>query len=139
MPAITLLTRRSRPFYAFAALLVLGIGLLWRSGFLPFPYFIFKYGGDSLWALVVFLCFGFIYPRRSSVRIFFVAICFAWAIEFLQLYHAYWIDGIRATLLGRLILGTTFNSPDLLAYALGIAIGTFAEHLYFKQKDKSKT
>lgn len=126
--------RRSRPFYVFAAALVIGIGLLWRSGLLPFPYFISKYGGDSLSALVVFLCVGFVYPLSSSLRIFPIAICFTWAIEFLQLYHDYWIDEIRSMLLGRLILGTTFNSPDLMAYALGIAIGALVEHFYFKQK-----
>ena len=115
--------------YALAGLLVIGIGLLWRSGLLPIPYFMAKYGGDALWALVVFLCVGFVCPRSSTVRIGFIAVGFAWSIEFLQLYHAHWIDEIRSTRLGRMVLGTTFNSPDLLAYLIGIALGVLAERV----------
>ena len=129
--------QRSRPLYALAAALVIGTGLLWRSGLLPLPNFIAKYGGDSLWALVVFLGFGFVYPRISTTRLGVIAVCFAWAIEFLQLYHADWIDGLRATLLGRLILGTTFNSPDLLAYVVGIAVGVLAERAYFNGSQRA--
>ena len=118
--------------------LVIGIGLLWRSGLLALPNFIAKYGGDSLWALVVFLCFGFVSPRSSTVRIGFIAVCFAWSVEFLQLYHAHWIDGIRLTRLGRVVLGTTFNSPDLLAYVVGIALGALAERVYLNEKPKNQ-
>lgn len=96
-----------------------------------------KYGGDSLWALVVFLCFGFVYPRSSTVRIGFIAVCFAWSVEFLQLYHADWIDGIRSTRLGQVVLGTTFNSPDLLAYVIGIALGTLAERVYLNENQRT--
>ncbi len=56
-----------------------------------------------------------------------VALGFAWAIEFSQLYHAPWIDEVRSSLLGRLILGSTFNVPDLLAYVIGIVVGAVAE------------
>ena len=130
--------QRSRPIYALAVVLVIGIGLLWRSGLLALPNFIAKYGGDSLWALVVFLCFGFVSPRTSTVRIGFIALCFAWSVEFLQLYHAHWIDGIRSTRLGRVVLGTTFNSPDLLAYVVGIALGALAERIYLNENQKTK-
>ena len=121
--------QRSRPIYALAVVLVIGIGLLWRSGLLALPNFIAKYGGDSLWALVVFLCFGFVYPRSSTTRIGFIAVCFAWSVEFLQLYHAHWIDAIRSTRPGHLALGSSFNAPDLVAYFVGIALGVLAEYL----------
>jgi hypothetical protein len=130
--------QRSRPLYAVAVVLVIGNGLLWRSGLLPLPNFIVKYGGDSLWALVVFLCFGFIHPSGPTLRIAIIAVCFAWSVEFLQLYQAHWIDEIRSTRLGRLVLGTTFNIPDLLAYAIGIALGALAEHVYFTGKQDTK-
>ena len=119
--------RRSRAIYALAALLVIGTGLLWRSGWLPLPSALAKYGGDALWALMVFLGLGFALPRSSTTHVALIAVGFAWSVEFLQLYHAPWIDGIRATLLGRLVLGSTFNSPDLLAYVIGIGLGAFAE------------
>jgi len=125
--------QRRRPIYALVTALVIGTGLLWRSGLFPLPDFIAKYGGDSLWALVVFLCFGIAFHRSSTVRIALVAVCFAWSIEFLQLYHVPWIDGIRSTRLGHLVLGTMFNGPDLLAYVVGIALGALAEWLYLNE------
>src|SRR5262249_16619637 len=56
-------------------------GLLWLSGFLPLPAFLPKYGGDSLWALVVFLGCGFACRRGSTVRIAVAALCLAWSIR----------------------------------------------------------
>jgi hypothetical protein len=123
--------------YALAAALVIGTGLLWRSGLLPLPSFLAKFGGDSLWALVVFLCFGFVFRRSSTARIVLGAICFAWSVEFLQLYHAHWIDALRSTHLGRLVLGTSFNSPDLIAYVVGIALGALAECLYLNENQRA--
>lgn len=118
---------RNRAVYASAAVLVIGAGLFWRSRLLPLPANIEKYGGDSLWALVVFLGCGFVWPRRSTSRVALLAVAIAWSVEFSQLYHSDWIDGIRAHRLGRLVLGTTFNAPDLVAYLAGIAIGAIAE------------
>lgn len=121
---------RNRWFYAAAAVAVIGAGLFWRSGRLALSSFAEKYGGDALWALVVFLGMGFIFRRTSTVRVALAALCFAWSIEFLQLYHAPWIDGVRAMRIGHMILGSTFNAPDLAAYAAGIAVGAFGERLW---------
>ena len=86
-----------------------------------------KYGGDALWALMVFVGFGFLLPRASTLVVALLALTFSWGVEFSQLYHAPWIDAVRATLPGKLVLGNTFNWPDLLAYALGIALGVLVE------------
>jgi hypothetical protein len=129
--------QRHRPAYGLAIALVIGTGLLWRSGLLALPPFLTKYGGDSLWALVAFLCFGFAFPRSTTRHIALGAICFAWSVEFLQLYHAPWIDGLRSTRLGRLVLGNTFNSPDLLAYVLGVAVGALTEFAYVNRNRKA--
>jgi hypothetical protein len=137
MTATIIPVQRSRPLYAIAAALVIGTGLLWRSRLFPLPDFVAKYGGDALWALMVFLCFGIALPRSSTVRIALVAICFAWCVEFLQLYHAPWIDAVRSTRLGHLVLGTQFNRPDLLAYVIGIGLGASAERVLLPEPQKS--
>lgn len=118
---------RSRILYALLAVAVIATGLLWRSGLIPLPPSLSNYGGDALWALMVFLGFGFLLPRTSTGMIALLALAFSWGIEFSQLYQAPWIDAIRATLLGRLMLGNTFNWIDLAAYALGIGLGAWAE------------
>ena len=137
MTATTASVQRSRPRYALAAALVIGIGLLWRSSLFPLPDLVAKYGGDALWALVVFLGFGIAFHRSSTVRIALIAVGFAWSVEFLQLYHAPWIDRIRLTRFGHLVLGTTFNSPDLLAYTIGIALGALAECVFLNENQKA--
>jgi hypothetical protein len=59
-----------------------------------------KYGGDALWALLVFVLIRFIQPRTNVMRSATVAFAVAVAVEFSQLYHAPWIEAIRATRLG---------------------------------------
>ncbi|MEC1172420.1 DUF2809 domain-containing protein, partial [Bacillus paralicheniformis] len=49
------------------------------------------------------------------------------------LYHAPWIDAIRAVPLGGLILGYGFLCSDLLAYVLGISAGAAGEMLFRKR------
>lgn len=128
--------KRGRPVYTLGTALVIGAGLLWRSGLIPLPAIWAKYGGDALWALMVFFVVGIAFHRASTVRNALIALGFAWAVEFLQLYHAPWIDGIRSTRLGHLVLGAVFNAPDLLAYLTGIALGAFAERVMLKPRLK---
>lgn len=123
---------RNRITHSVALALVLGTGLLWRSRYLPMSPFLSKYGGDALWALAVFLGAGLFFTRASTWRIALTALGFAWAIEFSQLYHAPWLDHLRSSLPGRLVLGSTFNAPDLLAYLIGIVLGASVEWVSFK-------
>lgn len=102
-------------------------GLMWRSRFVSLSPFMTKYGGDALWALLVFFGFGFLFRRISTLRLSLVSLGFAWAVEFSQLYHAPWIDAIRAARLGHLVLGSTFNWPDLPAYVVGVLIGAVVD------------
>jgi hypothetical protein len=128
---------RNRPLYAAAGAVVMATGLLWRSHLFPLPVSIAKYGGDAWWALLVFIGFGFLFTTASSLRIAVLAACFAGCIEFSQIYHAAWIDAVRATQAGHLVLGSTFNAPDLLAYATGIALGALAERFPARPKTAS--
>ncbi|WP_395735547.1 DUF2809 domain-containing protein [Prosthecobacter sp.] len=126
--------RRNRLLQMGSLMLVLGAGLVWKSRYLPLSPFLAKYGGDALWALAIFLGAGLCFPRASTCRVALIALGFAWGIEFSQLYHAPWLDQIRSTLPGRLVLGSTFNAPDLLAYVVGIVLGTGAEFLWRRRR-----
>ncbi|CKH20539.1 Protein of uncharacterised function (DUF2809) [Streptococcus pneumoniae] len=46
-----------------------------------------------------------------------------------QLYHAEWIDNIRATTLGGLVLGYGFLWSDLVAYTIGVGVGFLFEFI----------
>jgi hypothetical protein len=118
---------RNRPRYLLFIFVTTVSGLIWRSRLIPLTPFMSKYGGDALWALMVFFGFGFLFTRISTVRLSLVSLGFAWAIEFSQLYRTPWFDAIRATRPGHLVFGSTFNWPDLPAYAVGIALGALLE------------
>jgi hypothetical protein len=55
------------------------------------------------------------------------AVAFCFAIELSQAYHAPWIDGVRATTPGRLVLGQGFRAFDLICYVLGVALAVALE------------
>ncbi|WP_083808750.1 DUF2809 domain-containing protein [Pedosphaera parvula] len=115
---------RSRLIYGVGIIAVIGLGLASRHYSSVFPLFI----GDILWALMVFLGFGFIFPSVSTLRIAAATATFSASIEISQLYHAPWIDAIRHTRLGGLILGFEFLWSDLLCYGVGILMGIILEN-----------
>lgn len=92
--------------------------------------FLNTYLGDALWALMIFVFIGFIFKTMDTKKVALIAILFCYSIELSQLYHASWIDNIRKTTLGGLILGYGFLWSDLWAYTIGIAIGVIIEVLY---------
>lgn len=106
--------------------LTTGMGLASRHWDL-FPAFLGKYPGDALWALMVYLLIGLLGRKMSSSVVVTWALATCFVVEFAQMYHAPWIDSVRATRLGYLALGTTFNPLDLAAYTVGVAAGWMAE------------
>jgi Protein of unknown function (DUF2809) len=91
------------------------------------PVFVATYAGDTLWALAVFLLIGLVMPRATPRRVGLLALAFSVLVEVSQLYRAPWIDSIRRTTVGGLILGFGFLWSDLLCYAAGVGLGAVAE------------
>ena len=120
------MNNRNRLLYLVLVAGVVALGLASRH-FPLLPSFVHLYIGDALWALMVFLIFGFLFPKHSTMKLALYAVCFSYCIEFSQLYHAPWIDGIRANRLGRLVLGFGFLWSDLIAYLIGISLGALCE------------
>jgi hypothetical protein len=126
--------KRNRILYFLLVVLVIFAGLLSRKIAYQLPYFVNLYLGDTLWALMVFLIAGFLFPKSATMYITLAALSFCFLIEISQLYHANWIDAIRQTTLGGLILGYGFLWTDLLAYSAGVAAGSLLEKLFLKTK-----
>jgi len=123
---------RPRFIYFLAILATIALGLLTRRYPQILPAALGKYPGDALWALMVFLGFGFCFRCAPTGLVALAAFAFSVSIEVTQLYHAPWIDSIRATLPGRLILGSGFALGDIAAYAVGIFIGGAAEFAFLR-------
>lgn len=119
-------------------LLVIALGLASRSSVVSaFPSFVGRYGGDVLWALMLFLVFGILYPKGS---IWFVAVCtlsFSFAIEASQLLQLPWLNDLRSNRLGALALGRGFLWSDFACYLVGCGLGVLGESLgafFFRKK-----
>jgi hypothetical protein len=110
--------------YAGWILGVIAAGLLLRSSMLDVSPWLKKYGGVALWAMMIYAIIRCIRPRTKLCFSALLAFAICVSVELGQLYHAPWIDSIRATRLGALALGSVFNWPDLSAYAVGIIFGT---------------
>ncbi|UZR97871.1 DUF2809 domain-containing protein [Chondrinema litorale] len=117
--------KRNRFKYILLMGIVIILGLLSRTPIIP--EFIYPYLGDILYALLIYLFVGFLFPAKSSKWVLVAAISFCYIIEISQFYHAPWIDSIRNTILGSLILGFRFLWSDLFAYGAGVAIGFMLE------------
>jgi len=109
--------------YLFFAIITMLLGLISRSSLIVLPEFLNAYAGDTLWALMVFWLFRTLHPSAPVLLSFTFALCFSFFIEFSQFYHAPWIDNIRSTQLGGLVLGFGFKLTDLFCYLVGITIG----------------
>lgn len=113
---------RSRALYLLLAAATIAIGLMTRRFRGALPDFVGLYAGDVLWAAMVYLLIAAVWTRMPVARVAAGAAIFSLAIEISQLYHAPWIDAIRGTRLGGLVLGLGFLWSDLACYAAGIAL-----------------
>jgi hypothetical protein len=66
-------------------------------------------------------------PASTHDRRVGVWLPFSVAVEISQLYHAPWIDSIRQSTIGGLILGFGFLWSDLACYALGVGLGVMID------------
>ena len=112
--------QRKRVHHALFIAATIAVGLFSRSRFTPFDY---PHIGDALYALMIFFGVGFLFPRMSSPRVVALSVGFCFLLEFGQLYQADWINAIRSTRLGGLVLGFGFLWGDLISYTVGGVVG----------------
>lgn len=104
-----------RPVAAAAALVTVTAGLGVRS---VAGGDVAKYAGDALYTVLIHSLVVFLVPRVRPLMAAATALGISWAIELAQL------TGVpeelsRQSTAARLVLGSTFNAPDLFWYAVG--------------------
>ena len=118
---------RSRIALLLLGVLVVALGLASRRSWSPFPAVLGNYPGDMLWAWLVFRCVAWVRPKMAREKLAAVAFLIAFAVEFLQLYQAPWIQALRANKLAYLVLGNGFDPLDLVAYVVGVGFGALVD------------
>lgn len=116
--------QRARPVSVYAAVLAATIaaGLSSRRFPAHLPEFVVQYAGDTLWAAMVYWLLALTWRRAGIIPLAAGSMTIATAVEVSQRYRAPWIDSLRSTTIGRLVLGSDFVWSDLACYATGVGI-----------------
>ena len=113
--------RRTRLIAAVAACVLVPAGLSTKA--VPSAW-VRGYAGDILIALFLAFCVRGLAPRRSAGFVVCAVGIYSVLVEISQCYHAPWIDSLRRTFPGAIVLGTTFQWMDLACYGAGLAVYT---------------
>jgi hypothetical protein len=87
------------------------------------PEYFHHVAGDIAYAMLLMFLGVFIYICADRRQIAVGAFLVTCGIELLKLYQAPWFQSIRATLAGRLVLGSTFDWWNFPIYAIGCYLG----------------
>ncbi|WP_330320512.1 DUF2809 domain-containing protein [Streptomyces clavifer] len=109
---------RTRAVAAAAALVTVAAGLGVRS--VAGGDFA-KYAGSALYTVLIHMLVVLVAPRVRPVTAAVAALAFSWTVELAQLTGVP-EDLSRQSTVARLVLGSTFNAPDLFWYAVGAGL-----------------
>jgi hypothetical protein len=104
-------------------------GLTVRLVHLGLPPFVVKYGGSTLWALMIYWIVSTILASQRTVTVVLATGLVTTAVEFGKLLHTPALDSFRLTLPGMLLLGRIFSVWDIVAYWFAIAVGVEVDRL----------
>lgn len=124
---------KERLLYMCICFIVIVLGISSRAFSEQLPLFVSRHFGDALWGSLVYFMFRVLLVNRRLWIALVWSLMFSFGIEFSQLYQADWINSIRATILGGLILGKGFLWVDLVRYTVGIMLSYGWDH-YFRTK-----
>jgi len=79
--------------------------------------------GGALYVACFCLAALVIWPRARAWVVAAVVLAATCGVEILQIWHPVWLDAIRATRPGGLLLGSTFVWADFPWYGVGAALG----------------
>lgn len=122
---------KCRLCYFVLWILVIIIGLSSRMFGSCLPAFVADYAGDTLWATMVYFGISFLFPFILLFRKAWIALLFSYCIEISQLYQADWINIVRDTTLGALVLGHGFLWSDMVCYTVGVGWAVLIDFYIF--------
>jgi hypothetical protein len=114
-------------------------GLTIRFGQLGLPAAVVKWGGSTLWAVMIYWVISTALGSQRMVRNVILAGTIATAIELFKLYDAAWLDAFRRTLPGIILLGRIFTLRDIAAYWIAIVIAAILERVVLPQSKSTSS
>lgn len=127
-PGRTGVSRRTVVFLAGVCTVILGLAVHFLAAG-DFASLV----ADALYTVLVYLVLAFLFPRAGRHWVALAAFAVSALIELAQL------TGVPAQLAvsfppSRLIFGTTFSAPDLVAYAVGALVIWFVDALVSRRR-----
>ncbi|WHX98155.1 DUF2809 domain-containing protein [Neobacillus sp. DY30] len=127
-----------RKTYFIAVVITILLGLASRKFSQLLFSFIAENAGDALWAMMVYFGLRFLFLKKNMLTAIILSFLFSYGIEFSQLYQEEWMNQIRGTQLGALVLGKGFLIVDLIRYTTGIVIASSLDKIAIIKKQKNK-
>ena len=112
------------PFYAFSTLLLFITEVL--IALFVHDQFIRPYIGDFLVVILIY-CFVKSFLNTPVVPTALGVLVFAYTVELLQYFRIVELLGLQHSKAARIIIGSSFEWQDLLAYTLGILVVVLVE------------
>lgn len=110
-------------------------GLLVRKWSAVSPNFFNMYFPDAAWTMAVYCGFGLLFCRDARLHLP-LALVVSLLIELSQLWHTPFLEALRATTIGGLILGYGFLRSDLICYTVGACVCAAIETILRKSVKK---
>jgi len=118
---------RIRILCIFMIILSSFIGIASRRFAVILPDFIADYAGDTVWAFAAYYLIRFFIPSIKIKLNAIIAYIFSIMIELSQLIHYHWLNRVRSSFVGGLMLGFGFVWTDLICYAAGIIVAVLTD------------
>jgi len=112
------------PFYAFSALLLLVTEVL--IALFVHDQFIRPYIGDFLVVILIY-CFVKSFLNTPVVPTALGVLVFAYTVELLQYFRIVEVLGLQHSRAARIIIGSSFEWQDMLAYTMGVLMVILVE------------
>ena len=122
-------SKRVKYFMLICIIIILGL-VSRKISFVPL------FVGDILWAIMILFIIQFLFIDIELKVLFLVSLMICYMVEISQLYQVDWLNNIRMTTPGRLVLGQGFLWSDIISYTVGITIVTFIKATRLKQIGK---
>jgi hypothetical protein len=130
------LISRRRWIYIGLVILTIILGLATRKNAHHLPRIIGEYAPDALWAAMIYWLVAGVFQRLPVSRVVAISLAICYLDEISQLYHAPWIDAIRHTTLGGLVLGFGFLWSDIICYTVGVACAAGFDRGLIRHSDR---
>lgn len=126
--------KRLRWVYGLLVILWMGLGFYSRTS-LPMLSLVRSFGGDVLWAGMVYFLLAFCFPNKKIHTLIWITLGFSYIIECSQLWDVSWLVYARSTPL-RYVLGQGFVWSDLVCYTIGTCLSGGVDWLFVHRRTR---